>query len=957
MRIHLTAPARGGARRVRGITAMLLLSTVLAGPILVMPAAAQDVDNAPQSYSIPAQSLSSALIQFSKASGLQVFVDDRVAAGVRSKAVQGSLPAEAALAKLLAGSGLITKVVGNNTIAVIEPGSLDPAFVAESGSLLLDAIVVSGGKAAGKIETYETPAPKAYIAQEDIERYRGSNASDIFRGVNGVMSGDSRNSGSAIDVNIRGMQGMERVAVTIDGAMNSTTLYQGYQGISNRSYIDPDFIAGVDITKGSDASSRGIAGSVAVTTIEARDIVKPGNNWGFRLKLEAGNNTATPNAGAKSGYEVDNNATLVREGINRGTRADYIVATNAFYAMIGIPIVITEAPDLAYPYYYDGEQLEEIPVEESYVYSDDSTMNRPNFTDLTQASGSAVVAYQDESFEFLAAVARRVRGNYFAGENGDGSSSVENLGTQPYCADPASAGCFLPLAYYDDYYVRSGDVNYRLGEQVLNTQLETTSVLLKGTYKFGDGHAIQLGYNGFKSEAGDRLASALTSSSSRAVQQEQTVGTDLKTVTLKYRWKPLDNELIDLKANVWGTDLKRRNPRRANQGNAAVSPTVYGLPEEFRVGTDNTMHGFDVSNRSSLTTNIGPLDLDYGFSYLHQDTKPSAYTSILEGWLDFRDGERDEYAAFAKADLEVNDWLNVNAGLRFQKFTSLDRSPSTDSGSIHGQSLSDSGWSPSVGVVVAPWQDTQFYAKYSSALRLPSMFETLTGFSTAFNPDLVGERSNNWEVGTNITRTNLFTEGDTTMVKFGYFNWNVDNYLAREWNTSGPSSTMLVYNIDKAKFQGLELNARYENGGFAADFAANYYLDVAFCVTSDTCESTSLYADYSTNQIPPEYTVSLALSQKLLNEDLTVGGRVELVGARAVGHGQITQQGASPFISLIDWDPYTLVDVFAEYKITDNITANFRIENLTDQYYIDPLSLVVQPGPGRTAYIGVTASF
>ena len=304
------APARGGARYARNIATILLLTTVLTGSVLVDSAAAQGKRSKQQTYSIPAQPLSSTLIQLSKTSGLQVFVDDRVAAGVRGKAVQGTLTAEAALARLLAGSGLTTKFVGNNTISVVEPGSLDPASVAESGSLLLDAIVVSGGKTVGKIETYETPAPKAYIAQEDIQRYRGSNASDIFRGVNGVMSGDSRNSGSAVDVNIRGMQGMERVAVTIDGAMNSTTVYQGYQGISNRSYIDPDFIAGVDITKGSDASSRGIAGSVAITTLEARDVVKPGNKWGFRLKLEAGNNTATSVAGDQAGFAVDNNPTL-----------------------------------------------------------------------------------------------------------------------------------------------------------------------------------------------------------------------------------------------------------------------------------------------------------------------------------------------------------------------------------------------------------------------------------------------------------------------------------------------------------------------------------------------------------------------------------------------------------------------------------------------------------------------
>lgn len=90
---------------------------------------------------------------------------------------------------------------------------------------------------------------------------------------------------------------------------------------------------------------------------------------------------------------------------------------------------------------------------------------------------------------------------------------------------------------------------------------------------------------------------------------------------------------------------------------------------------------------------------------------------------------------------------------------------------------------------------------------------------------------------------------------------------------------------------------------------------------------------------------------------MTVGGRVSHIGPRAIGHGDVTGQGAAQFISQINWEPYTLVDVFAEYDFNENLTATFRIENLTDQFYVDPLSLVQQPGPGRTFYASLTAKF
>ena len=131
---------------------------------------------------------------------------------------------------------------------------------------------------------YSTAAPTNYISGENIERFRGSSPADMFRGTPGVMSGEARNGAGSIDVNVRGMQGLGRVTVKVDDAENQVTVYQGYQGISNRTFVDPDLLAGIGITKGSDAASSGIAGTVAMRTLDAADIVKPGNTIGFRAK-------------------------------------------------------------------------------------------------------------------------------------------------------------------------------------------------------------------------------------------------------------------------------------------------------------------------------------------------------------------------------------------------------------------------------------------------------------------------------------------------------------------------------------------------------------------------------------------------------------------------------------------------------------------------------------------------
>ncbi|MBX8828321.1 hypothetical protein, partial [Ochrobactrum sp. SFR4] len=69
---------------------------------------------------------------------------------------------------------------------------------------------------------------------------------------------------------------------------------------------DPDFLGGIDIQKGSDAASSGIAGTVAMRTLEAGDIVKEGNRFGLRVKGGFGTNSSKPEEGNVAGYKIVN---------------------------------------------------------------------------------------------------------------------------------------------------------------------------------------------------------------------------------------------------------------------------------------------------------------------------------------------------------------------------------------------------------------------------------------------------------------------------------------------------------------------------------------------------------------------------------------------------------------------------------------------------------------------------
>lgn len=123
-------------------TAMLRASTALAMPLTAPAAAAQETAGT-GSFAIPAQPLSAALVRFGRASGLQIFFDERVVAGHRSPGVSGSMTAEAALARLLAGTELGYRFNNPRTVSILAQTPAAPA-AAEPGSILLDTVVIQG---------------------------------------------------------------------------------------------------------------------------------------------------------------------------------------------------------------------------------------------------------------------------------------------------------------------------------------------------------------------------------------------------------------------------------------------------------------------------------------------------------------------------------------------------------------------------------------------------------------------------------------------------------------------------------------------------------------------------------------------------------------------------------------------------------------------------------------------
>lgn len=102
----------------------------------------------------------------------------------------------------------------------------------------------------------------------------------------------------SISINIRGMNGLGRVNTMVDGV---TQTYFGmapasYHGGSNTAAgvpLDPNFLAEVDVTRGSSAGSQGVnalAGSANLRTIGIDDVLKEGRQTGLLSRFSVGDN-------------------------------------------------------------------------------------------------------------------------------------------------------------------------------------------------------------------------------------------------------------------------------------------------------------------------------------------------------------------------------------------------------------------------------------------------------------------------------------------------------------------------------------------------------------------------------------------------------------------------------------------------------------------------------------------
>ncbi|AWF80896.1 TonB-dependent receptor [Microbulbifer sp. A4B17] len=897
-----------------------ILPTLLALLLAVVPvssfAQAQQGNTALIEFSLPAGNLGDVLNLYSRQAGVTLSFDENLVETISVPALFGSYRAEEALLSLLRGTNLQAVPVGSGAWLIQSAGEQD--------LMVLDSIQVETRDGGEKDQAFRESASVNILTQENIERFRGTSVGDIFQGTPGVLISENRNSGG-LDVNIRGMQGQGRVPVLIDGSRQETTIYRGYAGVSSRSYIDPDLIGSLRIDKGPVMGAEGTGatgGVVSVNTLRAEDVVKPGELSGFRVRVSGiGNNSEAPEPGTYAGYYLPRNA----------YRSDCRFASYC-------------TDDYAMP--------------ESFA--PDYGMDRPSLLDFEGYAASFAGAQRFEWGDLVVAHAQREQGNYYAGTDGPAPEVV--------------IGESQELAWYTETPVEleselDEGIPYRAGERIPNTNFSSDSWLLKSNFYLPKDQSFELGYIRYKSTYGEMMPSQVLSTFGQARQWLDSEVLN-QTYTARYRWQPVEYDWADLHINFWHTDAVTD----------LNTPSIYSIDlEDNTARTDDYQRfGLDITNSMRFYP-MGELRWDYGVSAQWEDLDSDTLTT--EGFYDgSRSGSRDEYSVFTSIEWQPWPEWTLESGVRYTHFSSKDNNPlplSIDSDSCidDGEggcedvyyNNSHSGTAPMVVLTWEPIKGLQFYARHAQALRMPSLFEGTSGFSVspALDISLKPEHAKNNEVGINYLNGQLFEANHQIQAKLAYFENQVDNYITRTRRNSwedeqggGIFDLFRMRNIESLDLKGVELNLGYDAHWWLVELSGTKYSHIEACNIGSGvryyCADWGVPDSYFNNMVPPNWHASAHFGLRLFQKKLELGLRGTFVGER----NAVSQYGVDAgFTVPVEWPSYQLLDVYTSYQFNDSFSVDFTVDNVTDKYYVDALSLGLVPSPGRTARLSLTYQY
>ena len=316
------------------------------------------------------------------------------------------------------------------------------------------------------------------------------------------------------------------------------------------------------------------------------------------------------------------------------------------------------------------------------------------------------------------------------------------------------------------------------------------------------------------------------------------------------------------------------------------------------------------------------IAVNFGVENERSEFKSRSPSASLDTPLpDFITGRAEISSIYGQLTVRPVEGLTINGGVRHD-----------DHNRYGGRTLFAAGgvWELPTGTTVR--------ASYGEGFKAPSLYQL---FSEYGNVTLNPERADGWEAGVEQAMFGrLFTIGAT------YFQRTTTNqiiYNSCSTGTTDPLCTVpgtdterygYYLNVARAKTHGIEAVAALNLGGFTLD--GNY----SWTVAEDRSEGTVNEGNWLPRR--PRHSANASLSYDFAF-GLTLGSAVRWSGK--------SYDNASNATRL---DDYTLVDLRAEYAISDALRLFARAENIFDEHYMTAYRYGTL---GRSIYAGVRGRF
>ncbi|PAV01396.1 hypothetical protein CBG25_17050 [Arsenophonus sp. ENCA] len=284
----------------------------------------------------------------------------------------------------------------------------------------------------------------------------------------------------------------------------------------------------------------------------------------------------------------------------------------------------------------------------------------------------------------------------------------------------------------------------------------------------------------------------------------------------------------------------------------------------------------------------------------------------------------------------------------------------------------DHGIAPVLSAAVSITDDLSVYLRYAESVRMPSLFENSGGFSgmrkIILGEKINPERAKTQELGIHYNLANLLKTERHADIKLTYFDTTIENVFDRDAHYN-------FTQMDRQLLSGIEVQGRYDNGFIFSDISYVYNIKNKVC----DLNSTHLLDPYNQHNIPecidggfpggflrtaiqPNYSFNMNLGARLWDKKIKIGSRFTYHSkAENRDEKHLMRIKSSSYLGInnnpMRWDPIFTIDAYVDYKINDNMSIELTGTNLTDEYYLDPLTRSMMPAPGRTFKLSFNSTF